>query len=88
MKTKLPKRRPRVSTTDSAWERMKAAGRNVGHDEAVQTVFYLQKQLQTQWSNQMAALPVDLNVIQKTLTKERIPFVLTGARPQHLDGKA
>ncbi len=58
---------------------MKAARRAVGHDEAVQESFFLQRQFRTLWSNRMAQSPVDLNQILRTLNKKKIPFVLTGA---------
>jgi hypothetical protein len=79
MKTRQQKRQTGFITTDPAWEEMKAAPRNLGHDEAVQIVSFLQRQYRQQWSDRMAASPVDLNVILKTLTQKRIPFVLTGA---------
>lgn len=65
--------------TDPAWERAKAARRALDHDEAVQEVFFLQQQYRKQWGNRVAASPVDLNLVLKTLTEKRIPFVLTGA---------
>jgi hypothetical protein len=68
-----------VFSSDPAWEAAKAAPRNLGHDGAVQVVFGLQRQYRLQWSNHMAASPVDLNEILRTLTQKRIPFVLTGA---------
>jgi hypothetical protein len=58
---------------------MKATRRNLLHDDAVQVVAFLQKQYRRQWSNRMSPSPVDLNVILRTLTEKRIPFVLTGA---------
>jgi hypothetical protein len=79
MRTRQQKRRATVIATDPAWEAMKAAPRNLGHDEAVQIVARLQRQYRLQWSDRMAESPVDLNVILKTLTQKRIPFVLTGA---------
>jgi hypothetical protein len=79
MRTGQRKQRAKVALSDPAWEAMKAARRNLDHDEAVQEVFFLQRQYRTLWSNRMAASPVDLNVILKTLTQKRIPFVLTGA---------
>jgi hypothetical protein len=72
-------RRANVVPTDSEWEKAKAARRNLGHDEAVQEVFFLQRQFRIQWSNRVATSPVDLNLILKTLTQKRVPFVLTGA---------
>jgi predicted DCC family thiol-disulfide oxidoreductase YuxK len=79
MKTDHRRRRAKVAATRPEWEAMKAARRNLDHDEAVQEVFFLQRQYRLQWSDAMAESPVDLNVILKTLTKRRIPFVLTGA---------
>jgi hypothetical protein len=79
MKTERRKRRAIVATTDPAWEAMKAARRNLDHDEAVQEVWFLQQQYRRQWSDRMAASPVDLYVILRTLTQKRIPFVLIGA---------
>lgn len=74
------RKRPRnVIASDPAWEAAKAARRNLDHDDAVQEVFFLQRQFRAQWSNRMATSPVDLNLILKTLTQKRIPFVLTGA---------
>ena len=64
---------------DPAVQKMKAARRNLGHDDAVQESFFLQRQFRTLWSDRMASSPVDLNEILRTLTKKKIPFVLTGA---------
>jgi hypothetical protein len=61
------------------WEAVKAARRNLSHDEATQESFYLQKQYRDQWSDRVVASPVDWNQIVRTLTQKRIPFVLTGA---------
>ena len=69
----------KVASSDPAWERTKAACRNLSHDEAVQEAFELQQQFRLQWSNRVAASSVDLNLILRTLTQKRIPFVLTGA---------
>src|SRR5712692_4685754 len=79
MKTKRRNPSAKVIASDPAWEAMKAARRNLGHDEAVQKVFFLQRQYRLQWSHRVAASPVDLNAILRTLTQKRIPFVLTGA---------
>jgi hypothetical protein len=79
MKTQRQKQRIAMIATDPHWERAKAARRSLSHDEGVQEVFGLQRQFRLQWSNQMPASPVDLNMILKTLTQKRIPFVLTGA---------
>ena len=79
MKTERRKRLANGVSTDPAWETAKAARRSLGHDEGVQEVLFLQRQFRVQWSNRVAASPVDLNLILKTLTQKRIPFVLTGA---------
>ncbi len=72
-------RRPNLAPRDAAWEAMKASRRNLGHDQAVQEIVFLQRQYRMQWSNCVPASPVDLNVILRTLIEKRIPFVLTGA---------
>lgn len=72
-------RRPNLAPRDAAWEAMKAARRNIGHDDAVQEIAFLQRQYRRQWSNRVPTSPVDLNVVLRTLTQKRIPFVLTGA---------
>lgn len=64
---------------DPAIQRMKAARRNIGHDAAVQESFFLYRQFCQQWGKTMADSPVDLNDILRTLSKKKIPFVLTGA---------
>jgi len=79
MKTERHKGRPGLVSSDPEWEAMKAARRNLDHDEAVQQVVYLQRQYRLQWSNHVATSPVDLNLILRSLTQKRIPFVLTGA---------
>src|SRR6266704_2239785 len=78
MKAKQRQRLANVAPTDPAWEAMKAARRNIGHDAAVQKVIHLQRQSR-QWSNRVPASPVDLNTILRTLSQKRVPFVLTGA---------
>jgi hypothetical protein len=65
--------------SDPAWERAKAARRNLGHDDAAQESFFLQKQFRSLWSGRMVPSPVDVNQILRTLTGKKIPFVLTGA---------
>jgi hypothetical protein len=65
--------------SDPEWEKAKATCRSIGHDDAVQESFFLQKQFRRLWGNRMAASPVDLNEILRTLTAKKIPFVLTGA---------
>lgn len=79
MKTERLKRRAKIMSTDPAWEAAKSARRSLTHDEAVQEVAFLQRQFRFQWSNHVAASSVDVNLIIKTLTQKRIPFVLTGA---------
>jgi hypothetical protein len=79
MRTEQRKRRAIVVPSNPEWEKMKAARRNLDHNDAVQEVFFLQKRYRSQWSSQAPASPVDLNEILKTLTRKRIPFVLTGA---------
>jgi hypothetical protein len=61
------------------WEVMKAGRRAIGHNEAVQESDFLQRQYRAQWSSQVAASPVDLYQILRTLTEKKIRFVLTGA---------
>jgi len=68
-----------VVPSDPLWEAAKGARRNLSHDNAIQEVFFLQKQYRSQWSNRVPASPVDLNQILRTLAQKRIPFVLTGA---------
>jgi hypothetical protein len=75
----MNKHRVKVLSTDPGWEAAKAGRRNIGPDQAVQEVFFLQRQYRAQWSDRMAAARVDLNLILRTLTEKRIPFVLTGA---------
>ena len=79
VKTDRRKGRVKLATTDPAWEAMKAARRNLNHDDAVQEVWFLQRQFRRQWSDRMEPSPVDLNVILRTLIYKRIPFVLIGA---------
>jgi hypothetical protein len=66
-------------STDPAWEAAKAARRAIDHDEAVQESVFLQKQFYALWGDRVATSPIDLNLILRTLTQKRIPFVLTGA---------
>jgi hypothetical protein len=79
MKTKARKPRRNIISTDPAWEAMKAARRNIDHDDAVQESFYLTKQFYTLWGHVVKKSPVDLNLILRTLIEKKIPFVLTGA---------
>src|SRR6266536_543903 len=72
-------RRATVTPSDPAWETAKAARRSLSPDEAVQEVAFLQRQYRLQWSNRVPSSPVDLNLILRTLSQKRIPFVLTGA---------
>jgi len=64
--------------SDPKWEEAKAARRNVDHNEAVQESFFLQKQYRSRWSDKVAASPVDLNQVLRTLIRKKIRFVLTG----------
>ncbi len=79
MKTRQRIQRANVVSSDPKWETAKGARRDLSHDEGVQEVFFLQRQFRLQWSNRVPASPVDLNLILRTLTQKRIPFVLTGA---------
>lgn len=79
MKTLRAKRRRGLVSTDSAWEAMKDARQNIGHDEAVQQSFQLTQQFYRLWGHTMPTSPVDLRVVLQTLTSKKIPFVLTGA---------
>jgi len=72
-------RRANVVSSDPAWETAKASRRSLSHDDAVQEVSFLQRQFRVQWSSRVSSSPVDLNLLLKTLTQKRIPFVLTGA---------
>ncbi len=72
-------RRAGVMQGNAEWEAMKAARRNLSHDDAVQESAFLQRQYRMQWSNCVSPSPVDLNVILRMLTQKRIPFVLIGA---------
>jgi hypothetical protein len=65
--------------SDPSWERMKSSRRLVSHDDAVRETAQLQKQFRLLWSDRMAASPVDLQQILRTLTEKKIRFVLTGA---------
>src|SRR5437667_9206593 len=65
--------------SDPEWEKSKSSCRSLDHDDAVQESFFLQKQFRWLWSDRMAASPVDLNHIIRTLNEKKIPFVLTGA---------
>jgi hypothetical protein len=65
--------------SDPEWEKTKAVRRPIGHDAAAQESFQLQRQFRKLWSDRMAASPVDLTQILLTLSKKKIPFVLTGA---------
>ena len=65
--------------TIQTWEEVEAIRRPIGHDAAVQESLFLQKLFRRQWSDRMAASPVDLNDIVRTLSGKKIPFVLIGA---------
>lgn len=73
------KQRAKVMFSDPEWEAMKGARANLSHNQAVQKVFFLQKQFHRPGSNRVPDSTVDVNLILKTLTEKRIPFVLTGA---------
>ena len=75
MKTDRTKRSANVRSSELREERVKAARRIFGLDDAIQMVVFLQKQFRLQWSNCMAEAQVDLNLILKTLTGKRITFV-------------
>jgi hypothetical protein len=79
MTAERPMPRANVVATDPEWESAKAGRRRLSHDEAVQEVCFLQRQFRSQCSNRMPPSPVDVNLILRTLTQKRIPFVLTGA---------
>lgn len=79
MRTGQRKKRANGLWSDPAWEAAKAAQRNIDHDKAVQESVSLEKQYRALWSSKVAASPVDLNQILRTLAKKKIPFVLTGA---------
>jgi hypothetical protein len=73
MGTKLRRKLPKLMS-DPEWEKAKAARRNIDHNDAVQESFYLQKQFRSMWSSQMAASPVDLNQILRTLIRKKSPL--------------
>ena len=79
MKTIVRRRLAPSVYDDPAIQRMKAARRNISHDDAVQESFFLYRQFRKQWIDHMADSPVDLNDILQSLSKKKIPFVLTGA---------
>lgn len=59
---------------------MKASRRNIDHDAAVRESDFLQKQFYQLWGHLVGPSPADLSLILRTLTKKKIPFVLTGAQ--------
>jgi hypothetical protein len=65
-------------TADPAWESVKAARRNIRHDDAVQETIALARQFHELWGHCVTSSPVDLILVLKTLSERRIPFVLTG----------
>jgi hypothetical protein len=79
MEAKRSKNPVKAPFSDPDWEAAKAARRNVGHNEAVQESYFLQKQFRRLWSGRMPSSPVDLIEILRTLIQKRISFVLTGA---------
>jgi hypothetical protein len=64
---------------NAAWERAKAARRNIDHNAAVQESVFLERQYRSMWSSTVPASPVHLNDVLRALIKKKIPFVLTGA---------
>ena len=79
MKTERRNPRPGFVSSDPAWEAAKSSRRSVCHDEAVQESVFLQNQYYELWGHCVATTPIDLNLILRTLTQKKIPFVLTGA---------
>lgn len=79
MKAERRKRQAKVVPSDPEWEAAKATRRNIDHDDAVQEIAFLQKQFYALWGHRVATSPVDLNLVLRTLTEKKIPFVLTGA---------
>src|SRR5438477_6697721 len=79
MRIKQERRRANGPVSDPAWERVKAARRNLDHNQAVQESVFLEKQHRAQWSNKVAASPVHLDQVLRALAQKKIPFVLTGA---------
>jgi hypothetical protein len=79
MRSKQQEQRANVVFSDPEWEAVKAARRNLSHDDAVQESFFLQKRFYALWGHCVATSPVDLNLVLRTLTEKKIPFVLTGA---------
>src|SRR5262245_49551316 len=73
------KRPAKLLWSDPEWEATKAARRNLDHDAAVQERPYLERQLRSQRHHNVAASPVDLYQILRSLIQKKIPFVLTGA---------
>ena len=71
-------RRTNIIDRDPQAEAIEAARSNLSPDEAVQKVFWLQR-YRSLGRSHVPSSPVDLNQILRTLTKKRIPFVLTGA---------
>jgi hypothetical protein len=64
---------------DPAWEKSKSARRNLDHDDAVNETAHLQRQTLPFGGERLAQPTVDLYEILQTLTRKKIPFVLTGA---------
>ena len=69
----------RVAGNDPGWETLKADRRPIDHNAAVQESAALQRQFYALWGHVVAASPVDLNEVLRTLIMKKIPFVLTGA---------
>jgi len=68
-----------VTPSNPAWEAAKAARRTPVHHEAVQETASLERQYRRLWSSKVRPSPVDLNEVLQTLTRKKVPFVLSGA---------
>jgi hypothetical protein len=79
MRAGRAKPRPNGLQGNPEWEAAKAARRNIRHEDAVHESIFLQRQFRRMRSSRMAASPVEFEEIVRTLTRKRIPFVLTGA---------
>src|SRR5579859_3367300 len=71
--------RPRAPYSDTRWEAMKAARRNLNHSDAIRETVNLTDRFRKLWNGHMASSPVALVEILRTLIQKKIPFVLTGA---------
>src|SRR5262245_37252498 len=73
------RRRANGQTAEFAeWEAMKAACRDLSHQEAVSEVAFLSQQYRDMW-RAMAKAKVELKAIVRALRVKKVPFVLTGA---------